>query len=77
LANKGTALNLVMQRLGVAREQVVTIGDNYNDLPMFACGDISVAMANAPAAVKQQASLIAPSNDDEGVAWALQKLQIV
>jgi Cof subfamily protein (haloacid dehalogenase superfamily) len=77
MANKGVALNLVMQRLNVTREQVVTIGDNFNDLPMFACSDTSVAMRNAPSAVKQQASLVAPSNDDEGVAWALRALGIV
>jgi hydroxymethylpyrimidine pyrophosphatase-like HAD family hydrolase len=34
-------------------------------------------MMNAPESVKQQASLIAPSNDDEGVAWALKALGIV
>lgn len=77
LANKGVALNLVMARLGIAREQVVTIGDNFNDLPMFACGDISVAMANAPETVRQSTTLIAPSHNDEGVAWMLRKLQIV
>lgn len=77
LANKGTAIKLVMEQLGLSREQVVTIGDNFNDLPMFACGDISVAMANGPEAVKQQATLVAPSNDEEGVAWALHELQIV
>lgn len=76
-ANKGTALNLVIEQLGVTREQVVTIGDNFNDLPMFACGNVSVAMANAPEAVRREASLIAPSNDDEGIAWALKQLQIV
>ena len=75
-ANKGTAIALIMKQLGLTREQVVTIGDNFNDLSMFACGEISVAMANAPDAVKQQASLIAPSNDDEGVAWVLKELQI-
>ena len=76
-ANKGSALDLVIKQLGLKREQVVTIGDNFNDLPMFACGEVSVAMANAPEAVKQRASLIAPSNDNEGVAWALSKLEIV
>jgi Cof subfamily protein (haloacid dehalogenase superfamily) len=75
-ATKGVALNLVMERLGVTREQVVTIGDNYNDLAMFACGDVSVAMANAPQQVKEQATLIAPSNDEEGVAWAIKTLGI-
>jgi Cof subfamily protein (haloacid dehalogenase superfamily) len=77
MANKGAALKLVMQRLGITREQVVTIGDNFNDLPMFACGDISVAMRNAPDAVKQQASVVAPSNDEEGIAWALKEFAIV
>jgi hydroxymethylpyrimidine pyrophosphatase-like HAD family hydrolase len=77
LANKGTAVELVMKQLGLAREQAVTIGDNFNDLPMFACSAVSVAMMNAPESVKQQASLIAPSNDDEGVAWALKALGVV
>ena len=76
-ANKGMALRLVMERLGVTRQQVVTMGDNYNDLSMFACGDIAVAMANAPLAVRQRASLVAPSHDEEGVAWALKHLQVV
>lgn len=76
-ANKGAALRLVMEKLGVRREQVVTIGDNYNDLSMFACGEISVAMANAPQRVREQATLVAPSNDEEGVGWALQELGIV
>jgi HAD superfamily hydrolase (TIGR01484 family) len=75
-ANKGMALTLIMQRLGVMREQVVTVGDNYNDLPMFACGDVSVAMGNAPEAVRQRATLVAPSHDDEGIAWLLQYLKL-
>jgi 5-amino-6-(5-phospho-D-ribitylamino)uracil phosphatase len=77
LANKGVALTLVMERLGVARGEVVTVGDNFNDLPMFACGAVSVAMANAPEAVRQQATLVAPSNDDEGIAWLLQHLALI
>ena len=66
-----------MERLGVAREEVVTVGDNYNDLSMFACGDVSVAMANAPLAVRRQATLVAPSHDDEGIAWLLHNFQLV
>jgi hydroxymethylpyrimidine pyrophosphatase-like HAD family hydrolase len=76
-ANKGSALNLVMAQLGIAREQVVTMGDNFNDVPMFACSATSVAMANGPVAVRQRATLVAPSNDEEGIAWALRELQIV
>jgi 5-amino-6-(5-phospho-D-ribitylamino)uracil phosphatase len=71
-ADKGTALAFVLDRLAVNREYVLVIGDNLNDLPMFPYARVSVAMGNAPEAVKQQASMIAPSNDEEGVAWVLE-----
>ena len=70
-ADKGTALALICDRLGVERETVMAIGDNLNDLAMFRYARLSVAMANAPGAVKQKATVVAPSNDDEGVAWAV------
>jgi Cof subfamily protein (haloacid dehalogenase superfamily) len=70
-ANKGTALALVLNRLGLKQQRVMAIGDNLNDLPMFAYARVSVAMSNAPAQVKQKATIVAPSNDEEGVAWAL------
>ncbi len=71
-ANKGTALSLVCERLHIAPQHVLAIGDNPNDLEMRACAEIFVAVANAPDLVKQRATAIAPSNDNEGVAWALQ-----
>jgi Cof subfamily protein (haloacid dehalogenase superfamily) len=72
-ADKGTALRLVLDRLGIGAEQAIAIGDNPNDLPMFACAETSVAMGNATDEVKRQATVVAPSNDEEGVAWALQR----
>ena len=56
--------------------QVMAIGDNLNDLPMFSRARISVAMSNAPNQVKRGATAVAPSNDDEGVAWALKEFGI-
>jgi hypothetical protein len=76
-ADKGTALAYVLARLAVRREQVVVIGDNRNDLPMFAYARVRVAMGNAPETVKQHASLIAPSHEEEGVAWALAAVGLV
>ena len=70
-ADKGKGLALVLDRLVVDREKVAAIGDNPNDLPMFRVAGVSVAMGNAPAEVKRKATFVAPSNDDEGVAWAL------
>jgi len=75
-ANKGDALDLVLHRLGISRRHVMVIGDNVNDIPMFKRAQISIAMSNAPEQVKQIATVTAPSNDDEGVAWALKEFGI-
>lgn len=71
--DKGAGLTLVMDRLGIGSEHVLAIGDNPNDLSMFARARIRVAMGNATADVKAQATTIAPTNDDEGVAWAVRR----
>lgn len=76
-ANKGTALEVVLDRLDIQPAQVMALGDNVNDLPMFDRAGVSVAMANAPDEVKQAASSVAPSNEDEGVAWALKAYNVV
>lgn len=55
-----------------ASQNVMAIGDNANDLPMFNLATYKVAMGNATTAVKQAATIIAPSNDEEGVAWVLE-----
>jgi hypothetical protein len=72
-ADKGTALALVCRRLGIDRDQTMAIGDNPNDVPMFAWARISVAMGNAPADVMESACVVAPGNDNEGVAWAVRR----
>lgn len=71
--DKGTGLQVVLDRLGVDSEHVLAIGDNPNDLPMFVLAHVRVAMGNATADVRQQATVVAPTNDDEGVAWAVRR----
>ncbi len=51
----------------------MAIGDNLNDVPMFDYAHFGLAMGNAIDEVKAQANIIAPSNEDEGVAWALER----
>jgi hydroxymethylpyrimidine pyrophosphatase-like HAD family hydrolase len=72
-ADKGSALRLVLDRLGIPACESLAIGDNFVDLPMFSVAGISVAMGNAAPEVKRRASAVAPSNDQEGVAWAINK----
>jgi hydroxymethylpyrimidine pyrophosphatase-like HAD family hydrolase len=76
-ADKGTALALVLDRLGVEPEGAMAIGDNRNDLPMLAYVGCSVAMSNAPDEVKERVKVVAPSNDQEGVAWVLTRYGVV
>ena len=72
-ADKGTALRLVAGKLDIPHGQVLAIGDNPNDVPMFAAAGTSVAMGNAPREVKDSATVVGPTNDDEGVAWAVRR----
>ena len=70
-ADKRNALELVLKRLGIAPEQALAIGDNFNDTPMFEIAGLSAAMGNAVEAVKRKATLVAPDHDHEGVAWVV------
>lgn len=72
-ADKCTGLKVVLNHLKIPTEQVMAVGDNYVDIPMFRLAGLSVAMGNAPWEVKQTARVIAPSNNEEGVAWAIKK----
>lgn len=75
-ANKGIALKVVADHYNIAQEEVLAVGDSYNDLDMIKWAGIGVAMGNAPAAVKAAADFITLSNEEEGVAEALQKFVI-
>lgn len=71
-ANKGAAVRyLVEEDLGLSAENVMTIGDNYNDLEMIEYGGIGVAMGNAPQAVQAKADWVAPTIQADGVAAAI------
>jgi Cof subfamily protein (haloacid dehalogenase superfamily) len=76
-ADKGSALGLVLRRLEIDCSQVMAIGDGLNDLPMFAHARIKVAMGNARPELKDRATAVAPTNDDEGVAWALKHFGVL
>jgi len=72
-ADKGRALRLVCERLGVPPEHVLAVGDAHHDIPMFELAQTGVAMGNALAEVQARADAVAPANDDDGVAWAIER----
>jgi Cof subfamily protein (haloacid dehalogenase superfamily) len=72
--NKGTAVRyLAEEMLGLQPANVMTIGDNFNDLEMLQYAGIGVAMGDAPDGVKAIAQWIAPSVEQNGVAAAIEK----
>ena len=71
--DKASALKLVAERYGVAREQVMAIGDAPNDLGMVRWAGLGVAMANGWDNLKREANLIAPGNDEDGVAHVIRE----
>lgn len=74
-ANKGLAVRyLAEELLGLQPNNVMTIGDNFNDLEMLEYAGIGVAMGNAPSQVQAIADWVAPSVEQDGAAVAIKKL---
>ncbi|AKG23464.1 Cof-type HAD-IIB family hydrolase [Calothrix sp. 336/3] len=72
--NKGTAVRyLAEEMLGLQPENVMTIGDNFNDLEMLTYAGVGVAMGDAPDGVKAIAQWVAPTVEEDGVAIAINK----
>jgi Cof subfamily protein (haloacid dehalogenase superfamily) len=72
--NKGNAVRyLAEEMLGLESHNVMTIGDNFNDVEMLEYAGISVAMGDGPEAVQAIADWVAPSVELDGAAIAMEK----
>lgn len=71
--NKGNGLLKLIGRLGITPAQVMTIGDNENDIPMMRVAGLAVAMGQATPLVQAEADWIAPSLEEDGAAIALER----
>ncbi len=72
-ASKGASLARIARKHGVAREEVMAIGDNHNDLTMLRYAALGVVMANAEEELKQMGFELTSSNEEDGVAEAIEK----
>ena len=72
-ATKGHALAALAEYYGVAREQVLAIGDSYNDLEMLEYAGLGVVVANAREDIKKRAGYVTEAPNGEGVVEALEK----
>ena len=71
LANKGDGVATLAKLAGVDLADVAVLGDQANDLPMFACAGTSIVMGQAPDGVKAKAGHVSTANDEDGVAHAI------
>lgn len=74
--NKGTALVALGEMLGIPRESIMACGDGDNDVHLLREVGFGVAMANAQPKVKDVADYITASNDEDGVARAIEKFAL-
>jgi hypothetical protein len=73
-SNKGYALKILQQKIGVTQQETLVFGDYNNDLEMIALGEFSFAMENAHPDVINRAKFMTKSNNDYGVEHILDKL---
>ena len=71
--DKGSVVDALARRFGIAAEAIATIGDMENDLAMFRKGGFSIAMGNAPPEVKGSADAVTLANDEDGFAAAIDR----
>ncbi|CVI73291.1 Sugar phosphatase YidA [Eubacteriaceae bacterium CHKCI004] len=70
--NKGDALLNLGKILGISMEQIMACGDGNNDLEMVRNAGVGVAMENGEDSVKEAADYVTVTNDEEGVARAIE-----
>lgn len=71
--NKAAAIRKICDRLDIQMDQVMAVGDSLNDLAMIKESGIGVAMGNAQQTVKDSADWVTDTNEQDGVAKAIEK----
>lgn len=72
-ANKGLAVEFLANHLGITKEEVICVGDSFNDAYMIQYAGLGVAMENAYSEIKEMADYVTKSNMEDGVAHVIEK----
>lgn len=72
-ANKGEVAKYMAERYQLSAEEIATIGDQPNDVLMFAHSGLSIAMGNADPQVQRAARRVTDSNENNGFAAAIRR----
>ena len=71
---KGRALEFFEKLLGIQRSEMMVIGDSNNDRDMLSKAGVAVVMRNGDEGLKKTADFVTLTNDEDGVAYAIEKL---
>ncbi len=72
--NKGSALSALCEYFSLQANEVAAIGDQEIDYQMLRFAGLPVAMQNGVPALHKIAKWVAPSNDEDGVAWTIDEI---
>ena len=75
--DKGRGVCIVAEHFGIPIEDTVGFGDSMNDLEMIETVGTSVCMSNGSPALKEKSNLVCPAVEEDGLAWAFEKLGLV
>lgn len=73
IGGKDNAMKKLIEILGVNKNEVIAVGDNNNDEPLFQFAGYKVAMGNATEELKSKADYVGPSQEDDGLAFIINK----
>lgn len=71
--DKASSMDILLDKLGLTREEMICIGDGYNDISMIKAAGLGVAMANAQPAVLEAADYVTKNNNEDGVVAVIDK----
>lgn len=71
--DKAQSLSVLLKEIGITKDEMIAIGDGFNDLSMIKYAGLGIAMKNAQDIVKENADFITLSNEEDGVAYAVEK----
>jgi Cof subfamily protein (haloacid dehalogenase superfamily) len=71
--SKAKGLTILEKNLGFDKSEIIAIGDSFNDIEMIKHAGLGIAMGNAAKEIQNSAVFVTTSNDQNGIAYALEK----
>lgn len=76
-AAKGRAIEILAEHYGIKKDEIIAIGDSENDISAIEFAGMGIAMKNASEEVKKKANFVTDTNDNDGVAKAIEKFVFI